>query len=162
MQIVVSIPVWYQRWHINGHNVWCPKESIATAIVNVPKCMTEAWTPMPLTYSIVHSTRIVRVPARRVSRPYACVIIRVNSGFTYVNVLYMRMHGWACRYCKLRSRTATRARVCMQDSSAGAYFRVIIRALARITALPINTDHGRACTQIRFSFFPLRYLYLFN
>lgn len=116
---------------------------------SVPRCRTEGWTLTPLTYSIVHSTWIVRMPARRVSgpyAPYACVIIRVNSGFTYVNVLYMRMHGWACRYCKLRSRTGTRARVCayMQDSSAVTYFRVIIRALARITALPINTDHVHA------------------
>lgn len=120
--------------------------------------MYEGSVNTPLTYSIVHSTCIVRVPARRVSGPYACVIIRVNSGFTYVNVLYMRMHGWACRYCKLRSCTSALARVCVcvQDSSVGAYFRVIIRALARITALPINTDHSVACThiQMRSSFVP--------
>lgn len=102
----------------------------------------------PLTYSVVPNTCIAafEYPRVKFSGPYACVIIRVNSGFTYVNALYMRMHGWACRYCKLRSRTGMRARVCMQDSSAGAHFRVIIRALARITALPINTDHGQART----------------
>lgn len=119
--------------------------------------MKEAWTLTPLTYSIVHSTCIIRVPARRVSGPYACVIIRVNSGFTYVNVLYMRMHGWACRYCKLRSRTARgRTRMC-------AYARFVSRCIlpcnytcSRENNRIFDKYRSRSCihTQMHFSFVP--------
>lgn len=165
MQIVVSISVWYQKWHIN--NVYFQKESIAT-IASIPRCMKEAWTPTPLTYSIVYSTCIVWVPARRVSRPY----VRNYPREQWVHVCKCALYAYAWLSVSLLQITFTYGHACV-CVCVYVYARFVNRCV-----LPCNytcpsennriTDkyRSRSCvhayTNASLSFILHRYLYLFN